>query len=163
MARTLESNQRLIEPITLPVSSIFAPIARMARQPENDFMTPDVLGSLVGVCTSSSRSAYERQTDCLIVGFVRAVLTIRQDGGAKGPVLIRKIDPLVRAYLKLPLRCCWSLNSSHIPVVSCQLVRGRKWKGNFQICLLRFPVDDITKFDTIARVARRQANPLHKF
>src|SRR6185295_10980979 len=126
MRLTLKRDQRLIEAICLPVRSVFAPIAGMTGNTKPDFVSADILRALIGVTAARPGRTNECQPDRSIIRLVRTILAVGENCRAEGPALICKIDPLVRADLKLPFGCVRSLNRTDVPVVGCKLVCCRE-------------------------------------
>src|SRR2546429_158083 len=162
MRRTLKSNQRLIESICLPVALRLTPITGVAREPKQNFMTADVLSALVCITAARSRGADERQSDRLIIRFVRSVFAIGQNRDAIRAALVGEIDPLMRSDLELSLFFIRALDGPDVPVVSRQIVRRTERKRRFQICFLRLPINHVTEFDAIAGVACRETYSLNE-
>src|SRR5438128_8066252 len=96
MFRAFESDQRLIQTIGLPVSPRFAPIVAVSGQTEQDFVSAQILRSLIGIGAASSRRAQQSQTQSFVIWFIRSILTVSEYGYAVGSILIRQIDPLMR-------------------------------------------------------------------
>src|SRR5438270_3530197 len=149
MRRTLKSNQRLIESIRLPVGLRLTPITGVAREPEQNFMTTNVLSALVCITAARSWGADERQSDRLIIRFVRSIFAISQNRHAIRAALVGEIDPLMRGDLELSLLFIWTLDGPNVPVVSRQIGRGAERKCRFQICFLCLPLDHVTECDAI--------------
>src|SRR5713226_6143803 len=149
MFRAFERDQRLIQTIRLPVSPAFAPVVRVAGEPKQNFMMAQILSSLVGIATASSRRADQSQPQSFVVRFIGCVLTVSEHGYAIGAVLIRQIDPLMGSDFELTLFSIPPLHRTDVPIVSSHLVRGSEWKGGFQIRLFGFPIDRVSKFHAI--------------
>ena len=76
MIGTRERDQWLVQPVCLPVCLPLSPVARVAGETERNFMTTQILRSLIRVTTLSSWRAQQRQAQRLIVRFVRSVFAI---------------------------------------------------------------------------------------
>ena len=138
----------------------------MTGETEHDFVATNVLGGLVCIGAACSRSTQQRQPYCLIVRFVRSILTIGQQRNSIRATLVREIDPLMRGDLELSLFFVRPLDGSDVPVVSRQIVRRAERKCRLQICFLRLPIDHVAEFDAIAGVTRRETyrlNELRRF
>src|SRR3979411_2184650 len=125
MFRAFKSNQWLVQTISLPVSSGFAPTIFVTREAKQYFMTTNILSSLIGITATRSRCTHKCQPQSFVVWLVRTVLTIGEYRGAVRAGLVRQVDPLMRGNFKLTLFGIRSLHRAHIPVVSGQFVRGR--------------------------------------
>src|SRR5437016_14118625 len=105
MGRTLKSEQRLIESISLPVSLRLPPITGVTSEAKKNFVPADVLRSLIGVPATCAGRANQSQSQCVFVGFVGGVLAIGQNRRAVSSVFVRQIDPLMRSHFNLALLC----------------------------------------------------------
>src|SRR6266853_4557461 len=101
MFRAGKRNQRLIQPISLPVSFGFAPTLFVTREAKQYFMTANILSSLIGITTTRSWCAHERQPQSLVIRLIRTVLTVRKYRGAVRAGLVRQVDPLMRGDFEL--------------------------------------------------------------
>src|SRR5258707_7811432 len=162
MFRAFKCNQWLIQTISLPVSSRCAPTIFVTGEPKNDFMTAQILSSLISIPATRSRCADERQPQSSVIRLIRTVFAIGEYRGAVHSGLVRQVDPLMRRDFELPLFGVRSLHRADVPVISGQVVSGGERKGGFQIGFFGLPVNDVAKFDAIAGVTGRQTNRLHK-
>src|SRR5438132_9506983 len=137
MRRTLKSNQRLIEPVGLPIGLGLTPIAGVTCESKKYFMAPNILRALIRITTTRSGCANKRQSKRLVIRFVRSILTVSQHCDAISTHLVGEIDPLVRSNLELTLFCIRPLNRADVPVVGGRVVRCAQWKSGFYICFLR--------------------------
>src|SRR6267378_2406204 len=161
MFRAFESDQRLIQTVSLPVGPRFAPIVAVSSQTEQDFVSAQVLSSLIGIGATSSRRAQQRQPQSFVVRFIRGVLTVCEYGYAVGSILIRQIDPLMRGDFELTFFGIRSLNRADVPVVRGHLVRSGERKRSFQICFFSLPIDHVAEFDAIAGITGSKTHGLN--
>src|ERR1044071_9151439 len=120
MSRTLKRNQRLTKPLRLPLSLFATPITIMRRKTVNDLVVSPILRRLIRITRTRADSgcAQQRQAKRLVVRLVRSVLTIRKNRDAEGSARIRKVEPLMRRHLKLPLVVVAAFDRADVPVVS---------------------------------------------
>src|SRR6266852_7027545 len=131
-------------------------------------MTP-ILVCLIGVRLRPAvgrwlhaRRTHESQAKGIVIGLVRAVFAISQNGRSEAATFIGQVDPSMRGNFKLALLGIGPLNSAELPIVSSIFIRCCKRKGHFQIGVESFPVNSVAELDTIARIARRKADCLNK-
>src|SRR5437763_3713370 len=122
MSGTLKSDQRLIQPVSLPIRLRLPPIIRVTGEPKKNLVMANVLRALISVTAARARRANECHSQCLIVRLVRCVLAIGQDGRPERTGLVGKINPLMRSDFELALLFVRPFNSSNIPVVGRQIV-----------------------------------------
>src|ERR1700682_2741146 len=103
MFRAFEGDQRLVEPVCLPVSSSLTPTIRVAGKTEHDFMPADVLCSLIGIAAPGSRRPYQSQPQRLVIRFVGTVLAVGKDRRSIRTAFVSQIDPLMRSDFELAL------------------------------------------------------------
>src|ERR1700728_741535 len=107
MFRGRECDQGIIEAIGLPGGTRFTPVATMARQAHDEFVMSPVLIGLIGVSGTTVLArhnpgrAQERYTKSVVVGLIRAVLAVGEDGRAEAATFVGEIDPTVRGDFKL--------------------------------------------------------------
>src|ERR1044072_1827787 len=153
MCGTLKRDQRLIQPLRFPVSLVATPVTTMRHQAINDLVTSPVLRRLIRITRawSNSRRAQQRQSQRLVIGFVRTVLAIGKDGNSKLSAAIHEIEPLMRRNFKLSLIVVATLNRADIPVVSRLIVCGSECKRRLEVRVRGFPIDHVAELDAIAR------------
>src|ERR1043165_8452941 len=151
MLRTFKRDQRLIQALRLPIGSLATPVARVRRKSINELMSSPILRRLIAITSAWTNPGrtQQRKPQRLVIRFVRAVLTIRQNRHAESSAAIRQVEPLVRRHLKLPLIIVAALDRADVPVVSRFRIRGGKRKSRLQIGVARLPVDHITKLDAV--------------
>ena len=124
----------------------------MTSQPKKNFVTANVLRSLIRITAARSGRANQSQSQRLVVRFVRGVLAIGQNRRTVSAGFVRQVDPLMRRNFELALFFVRPLNRADVSIVSRQIIRGGERKRRFQIRFLRFPIDDVAEFDAIAGV-----------
>src|ERR1700685_3186711 len=103
MLRALESDERLIEAIGLPIGFTFAPITVVSGDAENKFVMTEILTALIGISAFYAGRADEREAQSVVGGFVGGVLVIGENCGAESAAGVGEIDPLMRSNFKLAL------------------------------------------------------------
>src|SRR5690349_11066269 len=158
----LEGNQRIIQTLRLPIGLTGAPVAIVTSQSEDDIVMAEVLRALIVISPARAGSANEGEADGVVVRFIGCVLAIGENRRAIAATLIREIDPLVRSNFKLARLFVWTLNRTHVPVVSRHLVRGAERERGLQIYLFCVPVDFVGEFDAIAGIPCSESNCLNE-
>src|SRR5262249_16604175 len=151
-----------MEGIGLPVGLRLTPVTGVSGEAERNLMMTNVLRALIRITAAGARRADERETNRLVIRFVRGVLAVSQNGCPEAPGLVSKIDPLMGSDFELPLCLVRTLDRADVPIVSGQMVGGAQRKGRFQIRFFRFPVDHIAEFDAIAGVTGGQTDSLNE-
>src|SRR5215472_8333823 len=146
MTRSFESNQGLVQSLTLPVGLPISPSARMPSDAIHEFVMADVLRCLIAVSARNAGGTDQGQADGIVGRLVGAVFAIRKDGGSEFVTHVREIDPLVRRDFELFGPRGGSLDGADVPVVSRQFIGGGEGEGGFQIGFSRLPVDDVSEF-----------------
>src|SRR5262245_31980852 len=163
MGRALKGDQGLIEPVGLPICLRLAPVSRVSGEPKHNFVAADVLRALIRKASALGPwRANERQTNRLVIRFVRSIFTVCQYGYAECSILVCQIDPLMRSNLKLALGLVWPLNRANIPIVSCQIVCWADRKRSLKICFFGLPIDDVTELDPITGIACGETDSLRE-
>jgi len=129
----LKSDERSIQSLPLPVRLAVAPTRGVSGNTVNEFVMSYILRALVGIPAARARRANQRQSNGMVVWFIRSVLAISQDGRAELTACVGQVNPLVRRHLELLGLGCGPFNRADIPVVGCHLVGSRQRKRRFQI------------------------------
>src|ERR1700691_728600 len=79
----LKRDQRIVQPLRLPVGLALAPADSVPGDSVNEFVVPDILRALVGITAARARSSNQREPDSIVTRLVRSILAIGQDGGAE--------------------------------------------------------------------------------
>src|ERR1035441_7665728 len=162
MLRCFEGDERIVQALRLPVGPGVAPAGGVPRDAVDELMVSEVLGALVRIAAPRAGSPNQRQPDGMIVRLVRSILAICQDGGAELAAHVRQVDPLVRRHFELLGLRAGPLDRADVPVVRGHGAGSRQRESRLQIRLSGVPVDYVGGLHTLARIARRKANGLHK-
>src|SRR5690348_1417236 len=162
MFRSLEGNQRIVQALRLPIGLAGAPVSIVTGESENDVVVTEVLRALIVISPARARSANQREADGVVVRLIGCVLAIGENRRAIAATLISEIDPLVRSDFELARLFVWTLNRTHVPVVSRHLVRGAERERGLQIYLFCVPVDFVGEFDAIAGIPCSESNCLNE-
>src|ERR1700722_12758181 len=141
----------------------------MACHAHNEFVMPPVLIHLIGISGTAvlaghnSRRAQERYAKGVVVGFIRAILAVGEDGRAEAAALVGEIDPTMRGDFKLARLLVRALDSANVPAIGCVFVRRGEWEGLLQICAKSLPIDGVGELHAIARVTSGETNGPRKF
>src|SRR5271166_1005140 len=95
MLRSLECDQRIVQPLRLPVGLRFAPTSRVSGNSVKELVMSNILRPLVRVTAARSRRADQRQANRMVVRLIRSILAIGQDGRAELAPRVGQIDPLM--------------------------------------------------------------------
>ena len=95
MRRTLERDKGLVEALCLPVSLSLTPVTIMSGEAIDELMMAQVLRTLIRITTASARCAHQRQSQRMLVWFIRGVLAVRKDRRTIRTALVGEIDPLM--------------------------------------------------------------------
>src|SRR5580693_1777698 len=118
MLGALESDERLIEAIGLPIGFTFAPVAIVSGDAENKFVMAEILTALIGIAAFYAGSADQREAQSVVGRFVGGVFVIGENCCAEGAAGVGEIDPLMRSNFKLALFFVGALDGADIPIVS---------------------------------------------
>src|SRR5215469_11634164 len=162
MTRGLERNQRLIQSLALPVGLFVSPTARMSGDAIHEFVMADVLSCLIGISARNAGGTDQGKADGIVIRLVGAILAISKDGRPELVAHVSEIDPLVGSDFELLGLCRGSLNSSDVPVVSRQFIRGSEREGRFQIRFFSVPVNDVSELNAFATVSCRKPDGLRE-
>src|ERR1700677_398704 len=160
MLAGLESDQRIIQPLALPIGFAVPPAVSVSSQSVNELVMPQVLRRLVGVSTARARRPDQSQAEGVVVGLVRSVFAVGQYRGAPRAACVGQIDPLMRKYFEFLGLRIRALDGSQAQVIGRHPVRGRQREYGFQIRFARIPIDGIRDFKALSRVASRKQDGL---
>src|ERR1700733_8881567 len=122
MLGALESDERLIEAIGLPIGFAFAPVAIVPGNAENKFVMAEILTALIGISAFYAGSADESETQSIVRGFVRGILVIRENCCAESAAGVGEIDPLMGGNFKLALFFIGALDGADVPIVGSHFI-----------------------------------------
>ena len=152
--RGFKDHERSIQSLRLPVGLRCTPAGCVARNAVREFVVPNILRSLVRIASGRAWGADQRQANGVVVGLVRSVLAIGQDGRSELPAHVGQVDPLVRRHFEFLRLRRGPLDRANVPVIGGHKVRSRKRKGRLEIRFPGVPVNHIAELDTPSRIAR---------
>src|ERR1700683_2421416 len=98
----------------------------------------------------------------MVVWFIRSILAVGQNGGAKSAARISQVNPLVRWHFELLGLSSRPLDRANVPVVGSHLVRSRERESRFQVRLFGVPINNVRELYTLSSITKRKANRLNK-
>ncbi len=93
-----------------------------------------LVGIIVAVAGADSRRVEQRQTQRVVIGFVRAGLGIGENSYSKCSALIGQIEPLVRRDFKFQRVVVTALDRSQSPIVRRDGIRCGQRERRLQGC-----------------------------
>ena len=105
MFRSLESNQRIVQPLRPPVGLPVAPPSGVAGYAVFEFVAADILSALVVITAGGARRPDKREPDGVVIRLVRSVLAVGENRSAKLTAHVCQINPLVRGHFKFSRLC----------------------------------------------------------
>ncbi len=158
--RRLKRNQRIVEPIGLPIRLRSAPICR--RDPPVQIQirdgpspdSPDRCSPTAGHWWRLDARRYATRSDGgIVVWLVRAILAVRQNRRSEAADSCQRDRSSDAMQPQTDAPCIRPLNGSDLPVVGCDFDCMRSAETCFEIGRQRSPVNRIGKFDSIAGIA----------
>ena len=106
------------------------------------------------------RGIHQRETYGIVVGLVRSIFTIFQDGDTVIVGSVGKVDPHPSWYFKLYFVVVGTLNGGGVEAIGSIFVGGSGREGSLETYLFRLPVNFIGDFYPLAAFSGRQADEL---
>ena len=133
MSGGLESDERIVQALRLPVRLTLPPACSVPSDTVDELVMSDILRALIWITAARSGSADQREPDGVVVRLIRSVFAIGQDCSAKLAAHVGQVNPLVRRHFELLGLCRGPFDRANVPVIRSHLIRSCQRESRFQI------------------------------